>query len=146
MDNSNCTNCRYGVFEPDGQPFRKPNNPNKLWLYIQCAKCKQKVLDPIEYNPITITMPVKPKKVKLYEMFLESKLEQFLQSIGTSIAKCPVVEIKDTEADLYGDFICVQDYKFKSTYGQWQCLQTPTEKHVKQTVGAKKAPNDHYNK
>lgn len=145
MENSNCTNCRNGVFEMDGLPFRKPNDGNQMWVYIKCAYCKQKVWDPIQYTPITITMPTKPLKVKLYDLLLETKLEKFLQSIGTSIAKCPVVEIKDPEADLYGDFICVQDYKFKSTYGQWQCLQTPTEKHVKQTVGAKKAPNDHYN-
>lgn len=139
-----CAYCGYKVFEPDGWPYKDEHG--ETWLYLKCSHCKHKAQQPVKYDSlITITLPKpQPMKIKLYDTLTEAKLEKFLQSIGAQ--NCEVVEIMDKEADLFGDFICVQDYKFKHTYGQWICMQTPTAKHVKRTVYAKKAPNDHYYK
>ena len=69
------------------------------------------------------------KKPKLYQLLTEKQMNLFLKQFGTSLSIERLVEIKDKEADLFGDFIVIADYKFKYATGRYQCLETPTEKH-----------------
>lgn len=80
--------------------------------------------------------------MRLYQLLSEKQLDKFLKPYGTNVGEQKLVEIK--EGELYGDFICVSGYKFKITFGRYQCLETPTDKVKKQTINAFKAPNDHY--
>lgn len=84
--------------------------------------------------------------MKLYQTLTEKQMDAFLKKAGTSLAKEKLVEILDKEKDLFGDFIVVKGYKFKKTYGDYQCMETPTEKHEKRTLNFQKAPNDYYKK
>jgi len=86
------------------------------------------------------------KKLILYQTFSEKQMDNFLKIMGSSLAKQKLVEILDKEKDLFGDFIIVKGYKFKKTYGEYQCMETPTEKHQKRTLNFQKAPNDYYKK
>ena len=78
--------------------------------------------------------------MRLYQLLTEKHLEKFLKKYNTSISEQPLVEIKVGE--LFGDFICIDGYKFKYALGRYQCLETPTAKATKQTVYTTKAPND----
>ncbi len=69
------------------------------------------------------------KNPKLYQPLTEKKLNKFLKQFGTDLSIERLVEIKDKEADLFGDFIVIGDWKFKLASGRYQCLQTPTEQH-----------------
>jgi hypothetical protein len=80
----------------------------------------------------------------IYQLLSEKQLNKFLKPYNTDTGKEKLVEIK--EGELFGDFICVGGYKFKLTFGRYQCLETPTEKVTKQTINAFKAPNDRYRK
>lgn len=89
------------------------------------------------------------KNPKLYQTLTRKQLTSFLLKNGVHIDTINERlskhdEIMDKEADLFGDFILFERYKFKVVYSEYQCLETPTDKHVKQTVHAFKAPNDHY--
>ena len=84
------------------------------------------------------------KKIKLYQNLSAKQLNNFLLPLGTNLDVERLVEIKRKEEDLFGDFIVVGGYKFKFASGSYVCMETPTDKHVKQTVHAFKAPNDHY--
>lgn len=86
------------------------------------------------------------KNIKLYQDLTEKQLDAFLKANGTSIQQQKLVEIKSTEDDLFGDFIVVKGYKFKKIYGNYQCLQTPTQKHTKTELKWPKAKNDYYKK
>ena len=72
--------------------------------------------------------PIKKKPV-LYQNITEKQLDKFLKQFGTSLSIESLIEIKDKEADLFGDFIVIGGFKFKHVYGQYQCLETPTEQH-----------------
>lgn len=85
------------------------------------------------------------KKIKLYQRLSEKQVNKFLKTMGTDLSIERLVEIKDKEADFYGDFLVIGGYKLKYTYGIYQCMETPTDKHKPAKVMAKKAPNDHYN-
>lgn len=77
----------------------------------------------------------------LYKIFTPKQLSKFLNK--------PIEEIGLTELDepnLYGSFIVFEGYKFKLTYGNYQCLETPTNKVEKRSINFTKAPNDHYKK
>lgn len=84
--------------------------------------------------------------MKLYQNLTEKKMDNFLKKLGSSLEKEQLVDIRDEAADLYGDFIVIKGYKFKKSYGQYQCLQTPTEKHEKVKLRWPKAKNDYYKK
>lgn len=86
------------------------------------------------------------KPIKLYQTLSESQLKKVLISLGTSLEKQNLVDIFDDNQDLYGDFIIVSGYKFKKTYGKYQCFETPTEKHKKLKLNFPKAANDYYKK
>jgi len=86
------------------------------------------------------------KSVKLYQNLTEKQLNAFLKTLGTSIENEKLVEIKKEKEDLFGDFIVTNGYKFKKVYAEYQCLQTPTEKHVKAKLNFPKAANDYYKK
>ena len=80
----------------------------------------------------------------LYQLLTEKQLNKFLKPYNTDTGKEKLIEIK--EGELFGDFICIGGYKFKYTYGRYQCMETPNEKAAKQTINAFKAPNDIYKK
>lgn len=82
--------------------------------------------------------------IKLYDVLDAGKMDKFLQSMGSSLEVEQPIEINKPDEDFYGDFIVSGGYKFKICYGNYSCMETPTEKHVKRTVAAKKSPNDHY--
>jgi hypothetical protein len=82
--------------------------------------------------------------MRVYQLLSEKQLNKFLKPYNTDTGKEKLVEIK--EGELFGDFICVAGYKFKLTFGRYQCLETPTAKIEKQTINAFKAPNDRYRK
>jgi hypothetical protein len=84
--------------------------------------------------------------MKLYQNLTEKQMDNFLKKIGSSLEKEKLVEIMSDELYLHGDFIVIKGYKFKKSYGQFQCLQTPTEKHVKLKPNWPKAANDYYKK
>lgn len=84
--------------------------------------------------------------MKLYQNLTEKAMDNFLKTIGSSIKKEKLVEIMDGKEDLHGDFIVIKEYKFKYSYGSYQCLQTPTEKHEKVKLRWPKAPGDVYKK
>ncbi len=86
------------------------------------------------------------KEIKLYQDFTEKQMAIFLKSHGKSLATQPLIEIMSAEEDLFGDFIVIKGYKFKKIYGQYQCLQTPKEKHCKTELRWPKAKNDYYKK
>jgi hypothetical protein len=73
-------------------------------------------------------------------------MEAFLKKLGTSLAKESLIEILNAEEDLFGDFIIVKGYMFKKTYGQYSCMETPTEIHKKIKKHWAKAPGDYYKK
>lgn len=83
------------------------------------------------------------KAPKLYQVLTTKRLGRFLSTLGTSLEQIPVVEIKtDT---MYGDFIVTHGYYFKLTYGNYQCMQTPEEKHQPQKANILKNPKDSIN-
>lgn len=82
--------------------------------------------------------------MRLYQLLTEKQLNKFLKPYNTDTGKEKLIEIK--EGELFGDFICIGGYKFKYTYGRYQCMETPTAKATKQTINAFKAPNDRYKK
>lgn len=84
------------------------------------------------------------KKPELYETLEADEMNKFLEQFNSNIELERLVEIKNKEEDFYGDFIVIGGYKFKFTYGSYQCLETPTEKHKPTKLHTKKAPNDHY--
>lgn len=84
------------------------------------------------------------KQPKLYQTLTEKQMDNFLKANGTALADQKPVEIKDEASDLYGDFIVIDGYKFKKIYSEYQCLETPKEKHAKQRVSIRQAPNDNY--
>lgn len=86
------------------------------------------------------------KSIKLYQTLTEKQIKSFLKDLGTSIENEKLVEIKSEKDDLFGDFIVTNGYKFKKVYGQYQCMQTPTEKHIKAKLNFPKAKNDYYKK
>lgn len=86
------------------------------------------------------------KNPVLYQTFTEKQMDNFLKTLGSSIEKEQLVEILDEKQDLFGDFIVIKEYKFKKTYGQYSCMQTPTQKHVKVKHNWPKAPGDYYKK
>ena len=71
----------------------------------------------------------KPKKPKLYQVLTEKQMNVFLRQFNTDLNIECLVEIKDKEADLFGDFIVIGGYKLKLANGRYQCLETPTEQH-----------------
>ncbi len=81
------------------------------------------------------------KKINLYQLFTEKQLLTKFK-----LNKIILTEILDEPNGLYGDFLVIEGYKFKHTYGKFQCLETPTEKIQKSKVMFTKAPNDIYNK
>lgn len=81
---------------------------------------------------------------KLYQNLTEKQLEKFLKENGTSLCEQKLTEIKDEEADFFGDFLVFGGYKFKLTFGWYVCMETPKEKHKKQKQSFIKAPNDNY--
>ena len=83
---------------------------------------------------------------KLYQNITERQLSRFMKILGTTLEEQKLVEIKDEKNDLFGDFIVINGYKFKYSYGTYQCLQTPTEKHQKTTAPWSKAQTDYYKK
>lgn len=78
--------------------------------------------------------------MRIRQLLSEKQLDKFLKDYGTNVGEQKLIEIK--EGELFGDFICVAGYKFKSSYGRYQCLETPEEKATKQIVGIFKASND----
>ena len=84
------------------------------------------------------------KQPKLYQTLTEKQMDNFLKENGTSLSDQQLIEIKDDANDLFGDFIVLDNYKFKKIYGNYQCLENPKEKHTKQRVSIKQAPNDNY--
>lgn len=84
------------------------------------------------------------KKIKLYQLLSEKRVNKFLKTMGTTLELERLVEIKNKEEDFYGDFLVIGGYKLKYTYGRYHCMETPTDKHKPATLNAKKAPNDHY--
>lgn len=86
------------------------------------------------------------KKIKLYQVLSEKQLKAFLEQNGIIGNEIPITDQKNEDPILSGDICEVAGHKFKKIYSQYQCLETPTEKHQKQTLNAKKAPNDHYRK
>ena len=82
--------------------------------------------------------------MRLYQLLSEKQLNKFLKRFNTSLDEQKLVEIK--EKDLFGDFICVEGFKFKYANGRYQCLETPTEKIEKPKIYFTKAKNDHYGK
>jgi hypothetical protein len=84
--------------------------------------------------------------MKLYENITEKKMGNFLKKLGSSLEKEKLVEIRDDEAGLHGDFIVIKGYKFKKSYGTYQCLETPTDKHVKIKHIWPRGANDYYKK
>lgn len=77
------------------------------------------------------------KKIKIYQTFTEKQLLKLF-----NLSNIILLEILDEPNGLYGDFLVIEGYKFKSSYGQFQCLETPTEKIQKSKVMFTKAPND----
>jgi hypothetical protein len=69
--------------------------------------------------------------MKLYQNITEKKMDNFLKTLGSSIEKEKLVEIMNDKDDLHGEY---------------QCLQTPTEKHEKVELRWPKAPGDVYKK
>jgi len=69
------------------------------------------------------------KNPKLYQLLSEKQMSGFLKQFGTDLSIESLVEIKDKEADLFGDFIIIGGYKLKLANGRYQCLETPTEQH-----------------
>lgn len=69
------------------------------------------------------------KKPKLYQLLTEKQADKFLKQFNTDLSIERLVEIKDKEADLFGDFIVIGGYKLKYANGRYQCLETPTEQH-----------------
>lgn len=86
------------------------------------------------------------KDIKLYQDLTEKQMDNFLKTLGSSIAKETLREIKNQEQDLFGDFIVINGYKFKKIYSNYQCLETPTAKHSKTELKWPKAKNDYYKK
>lgn len=84
--------------------------------------------------------------IKLYQHFTAKQMDNFLKTFGSSLENEQLVEIINKEEDLVGDFIVINGYKFKRVYGEYQCLQTPTEKHSKTEHIWPKAKNDYYKK
>jgi hypothetical protein len=80
--------------------------------------------------------------IELYQELEEEELVKELISIGVDFKKLTLVEIKDDSADLFGDFIVVNDWLFKKIYSNYQCLATPTERHEKQSLNFVKANGD----
>lgn len=80
----------------------------------------------------------------LYQKVTEKQLLNFLKKLdGTNLYTLNTQEIKtDT---LFGDFIIHKGYKFKKIYSDYQCLETPVEKHIPQTISVSKNPNDSRN-
>ena len=81
--------------------------------------------------------------IKLYQILEKEEMESFLNILGKNLEKARIIEIK--EKDLFGDFIVTDGYKFKITNGVYQCLETPTEQHQKQTINIIKNKNDSIN-
>ena len=77
----------------------------------------------------------------IYKIFTPKQLSKFLNK---PVEEIELVELRD--ADLYGNFIIFEGYKFKLTYGNYQCLETPTQKIEKRNINFVKAKNDHYKK
>jgi hypothetical protein len=86
------------------------------------------------------------KAVKLYQTLSEKQLKSFLMTLGISLENEKLVEINNKPEDLFGDFIITTGYKFKRIYSNYQCMETPTDKHKKKTLNFQKAPNDYYKK
>lgn len=78
--------------------------------------------------------------MRLYQLLTEKQLNKFLKPYNTNVNDEPLVEIKVGE--LFGDFICVEGFKFKYAMGRYQCLETPTQKLEKTKIYFTKAPND----
>jgi len=76
----------------------------------------------------------------IYQLLSEKQLNKFLKPYNTDTGKEKLVEIK--EGELFGDFICVEGYKFKYAYGMYQCQETPTAKIEKPKIYFTKAVND----
>lgn len=81
---------------------------------------------------------------KLYQTLSEKQMEKFLKENGSSIKEQKITEIKDTDSDFYGDFLIFKGFKFKLCYGQYNCMETPSEKHTKQKRPFIKAAGDNY--
>ena len=77
----------------------------------------------------------------IYKIFTPKQLSKFLNK---PVEEIELVELR--EVDLYGNFIVFEGYKFKLTYGNYQCLETPTKKIEKRNINFVKAKNDHYKK
>ncbi len=56
-------------------------------------------------------------------------MDKFLQQFDTNLEIERLVEIKDKERDLFGDFIVIGGYCLKKASGRYQCMETPTEQH-----------------
>lgn len=81
--------------------------------------------------------------MRLLQLLSEKQLDKFLKQYNTSISEQKLIEIK--EGELFGDFIVIAGYKFKLSYGRYQCMETPTKIVKKQTINTFKAPNDKLN-
>lgn len=81
----------------------------------------------------------------LYQNVTEKQLRNFIKKIdGTDLYDLSPIELKtDT---LFGDFICHAGYKFKKIYSDYQCLETPTERHIPKKINISKGPNDYGNR
>jgi hypothetical protein len=84
------------------------------------------------------------REIKLYDVLSEEEFLMLLSDSKTEallkFQELKIVEIK--EEDIYGDFLFINNYGFKKTYGSFQCLITPTEKHTKQIICIPKSSND----
>lgn len=90
-------------------------------------------------------MARKITKIKLYQNLSAKQLDNFLKQFGTRLNDTQLIEIKNKEQDMFGDFIVSNGYKFKLACGTYQCLETPTEKHKPQkATNIKQAFNDNY--
>lgn len=79
--------------------------------------------------------------MKLYQMLTEKQLSKFLrEKFNKDFNELQTTELK--KEPLFGDFIIWEGYYFKKVYSQFQCMQTPTDKHVPKTIATAKNPND----
>lgn len=79
--------------------------------------------------------------MKLYQILTEKQLAKFLKkNFSKDLNEMQTTELKGDL--LFGDFIICDGYKFKKVYSNFQCLETPSEKHAIKKVPFSKNPND----
>lgn len=106
-------------------------------------KLKEKVPRKLKNQSTVKQLQQKLKQIDfpmtIYQILTERQLKKFLKNLGYDLYELTPVELKKPD---FGDYIVCPGYKFKKVYSNYQCMETPSEKHEVKQLAYFKAEND----